>query len=136
MSAQGNPQPLVPSFTITGNSAIDGIIFKVVSGLAFAAAAWLVKDFKLTDPSATSEIAGAIIAVAGAIGVMIVGYIKSRRDKAVAVQSGINLVVSGQALDTRGNIISSITPNSTPPLPVSLQSADQIVKDFAPAKAT
>ena len=51
--------------------------------------------------------------------------------RAVGVQAGINLTVSGHALDTNGTVVSS-NIGSTPPLPVTLATATKIVADFGP----
>lgn len=52
---------------------------------------------------------------------------------AVAVQAGINLSTSGQAVDHDGKTISKFAADATPPKPVTIETAAQIVKDFAPA---
>ena len=55
-----------------------------------------------------------------------------RKSKAQGVQAGINLVVAGKAVDSDGAPVSKIDPDATPPKPVTLASAAEIVKDFAP----
>lgn len=54
------------------------------------------------------------------------------RTKAVGVQAGINLTVSGKALASDGATLVSHNDGTTPPLPVTEATAAQIVKDFAP----
>jgi hypothetical protein len=79
---------------------------------------------------------GAVLVVGPAaygVFVNIKRVINSRKKVAEAVQAGINLTVSGQALAADGKTIVSINDGTTPPLPVTLQSAAQIVRDFAPA---
>lgn len=58
-----------------------------------------------------------------------------RKAKAVGVQAGINLTASGQAVDSEGNAISRYAPDATPPKPVTLESAAEIVKTYGPAPA-
>ncbi len=55
--------------------------------------------------------------------------------EAVGVQAGINLVTSGQALTIAGALLTVANPDMTPPRPVTLQSAAEIVKNFAPIAA-
>jgi hypothetical protein len=62
----------------------------------------------------------------------VVRAIDGRKKVAQAVQAGINLTVSGQALAADGKTVVSMNDGSTPPLPVTLATAAQIVKDFAP----
>lgn len=57
------------------------------------------------------------------------------RGQAVGVQAGINLVLAGEAKTTTGNKITEIgLIGAPPPLPVTLQSAQQIVKDCGPVE--
>ena len=56
-----------------------------------------------------------------------------RKALAVGAQAGINLTISGRAVDEEGKPISSLDPDATPPRPVTLTSAAQIVKNFGPA---
>jgi hypothetical protein len=59
-----------------------------------------------------------------------------KKTAAAAVQAGINLVRSGAAVDHEGNIMVSVGPDTSPPAPVTVQSAQQIIKDFAPAASS
>lgn len=54
---------------------------------------------------------------------------------AAAVQAGINLTLSGKAVDHAGNPISKFAPDASPPKDVTVTSAAQIVKDYAPPQA-
>ena len=61
---------------------------------------------------------------------------RAKQEKAKAVQAGLNLAASGQMLDSEGKPITAFNAGEgTPPLPVTLQSASEIVKKFAPATA-
>lgn len=75
---------------------------------------------------------GAVVAGGSAIWGLYTALVTLRKARAVGVQAGINLATSGQAIDSQGNIISKFAPGATPPKQVTLQTSDQIVKDFAP----
>lgn len=62
--------------------------------------------------------------------------IASKRAQAVGVAAGINLTVSGAALAADGKTVVSANDGSTPPKPVTMETAEQIVKDFGPAPST
>lgn len=62
----------------------------------------------------------------------IAGFAKAR---AVGVQAGINLTASGKAVADDGTVISSFSGEGTPPKPVTIATAAQIVKDFGPTAA-
>lgn len=88
-----------------------------------------------------------IMIAAGAIGVVgpaiwgvwvaITAAARKRADVAKAVQAGVNLVVSGQALSVDGKTITAIGehPDTVPPMPVTEKTAAEIVKNFAPSDA-
>lgn len=80
-------------------------------------------------------IAGSIVAVGMALWGCWSAFVNWRKASAVGVQAGINLTVSGKAIDTAGNIIpvGTAAGNATPPKAVTISSAAQIVKDFAPS---
>lgn len=53
---------------------------------------------------------------------------------AAAVQAGINMTASGQAIDAQGDVISKFENSATtPPKAVTMESAKAIVSSFAPA---
>ena len=131
MSNPGSPNPF-SSLSITGNPAIDGLIFKVLVGLGFGMAAWVAHTLKITDPDEIKEIAEIAVGGLAAGAAMIWGYLQSKRSTAVAVQATLNMVQKGQALMTNGTLVAP-----TPPLkPVTVASAQAIVKNFTPVKAT
>lgn len=56
---------------------------------------------------------------------------------AVGAAAGIAMTAQGKALDHDGNAISAFSPEAeTPPLPVTISSAKDIVKEFAPPTAS
>ena len=59
-------------------------------------------------------------------------YQNFRKASAIGVQAGINLTVSGKALAADGHTVVSENDGTTPPLPVTLASAAQIVSSFGP----
>ena len=81
---------------------------------------------------------------AGAGSIMVIGpaawgvyvaftnLLKQRKAVAVGVQSGINLVATGNALAADGAVI-SVNSGMTPPKPVTIKSAQEIVRNFAPS---
>lgn len=75
---------------------------------------------------------GAMVVVPAAWGVWVAG-VSTYKKLAVAVQAGINLTLSGQAVDHDGNPISNFAPDATPPKQVTVASATEIVKNFGPA---
>src|ERR1700678_2518277 len=68
--------------------------------------------------------------------VAVTNALKTRQKVAQAVGAGINLVVAGKALASDGSVIGLLGAgaSSTPPLPVTMASAQKIVKDFAPTE--
>ena len=51
---------------------------------------------------------------------------------AVGVQAGVNMTVAGKALAADGTTVVTHNDGTTPPLAVTVATATQIVKDFAP----
>lgn len=82
-------------------------------------------------------IAGAILVIGPAIWDTWNAIQNLRKAKAVGVAAGINLVHSGSAVSQDGESITSVgAPDAVPPKPVTLASADEIVKNFAPDPST
>jgi hypothetical protein len=78
--------------------------------------------------------AGSILVVGPAIWGVWSAFDNWHKAAAIGTQSGINLVLSGKALAADGKtLISQLGPNSTPVKPVTVETATEIVKDFAPA---
>lgn len=129
--------PQVPSgFKLTGNAALDGLILKLIFGALTALATWLATQLKIADPAFVTNLATDLLPVAIGAAVLAYGWIMSKVNQAKAVQAGINLTVSGQAVTTDGEKIVSLgSPDASPPKSVTTASAPEIVKNFsAPVK--
>lgn len=59
-----------------------------------------------------------------------------KKSLAAAVQAGINLTISGKAVDHDGAPISKFAADATPPQPVTVASSTEIIKEFAPSTAS
>lgn len=77
--------------------------------------------------------AGSVMVVGPAIWGVYTSIENYRRARATGVQAGINLVTSGKAITEDGSVVSKLD-GTTPPKAVTLATADQIIKDFAPAQ--
>ena len=133
--------PNIPaSFQITGNPAIDGVILKLLTaaaaGLTGIILTWLTAH-GFSDPNLGLMLSGAVFSVLCTIAVTAWGFFQSKVNQARAVQAGVNMTVSGNALAADGKTVVEANDGSTPPLPVTTATAAQIVKKFAsplPAK--
>lgn len=77
-------------------------------------------------------ISGIVLVVGPAIWDFIATVAALFHAQAVGVNAGINLTVSGKAVDHAGNVISKFSPDAeTPPRPPTVESAKEIVKEFA-----
>lgn len=79
---------------------------------------------------------GAILVVGPALWGVWTAIQRARQKKAalaIGVASGINLAVQGQALASDGSVLT--TGSTTPPKPVTVQAAQEIVAKFAPKAA-
>lgn len=81
---------------------------------------------------------GAILVIGPAIWDVYQTIQSIRLSKAVGVEAGIKMTVQGKAVTDEGHVISqfSAMSDATPPKPVTLETADKIVKDFGPAPST
>lgn len=59
-----------------------------------------------------------------------------RKASAVGVAAGINMTIRGKALAEDGTTVVSAFDGATPPKPVTIATAAEIVKDFAPPTAS
>lgn len=57
---------------------------------------------------------------------------KVAAQNAAAVQAGIELVTQGKALASDGSTLVAMNSGMTPPKPVTVETAKQIISDFAP----
>lgn len=78
---------------------------------------------------------GSIMIIGPAVWGVWAALVNWHRATAVGVQAGINLTVSGHALDTNGAVVGA-NDGTTPPLPVTLATAAKIVTDFGPSPAS
>lgn len=77
--------------------------------------------------------AGAVMVVGPAIWGVWSSIVNWHKAAAVGVQAGINLTVSGNAVTDSGQVISrNASADATPPKMVTVATASEIVKDFAP----
>lgn len=78
---------------------------------------------------------GAVLIIGPAIWDFIATVNALLHTQAVGVASGLNLAVSGKAVDREGNVISQFSPNAeTPPRAPTIESAQEIVKAFSPSE--
>jgi hypothetical protein len=92
-------------------------------------------SYGLASKSTVTIAAALTPTVAAALWGLYVAWTRAHQKKlaqAVGVQAGINLVVAGKALTDSGSLLTVNAPDATPPKPVTLASAEQIVKNFAP----
>lgn len=127
--------PNVPlSFQLTNNPAIDGLILRGLmwaAGLAAGVIVTWLNAHGFVDPNLKLMITGGLLSLLTAVAALIYGFVLSKINQAKAVQAGINLTVSGNALAADGKTVVGANDGTTPPLPVSAATAAQIVKDFA-----
>ena len=76
--------------------------------------------------------AGSITVLGNAVWAAWSSFMNWRKAAAVGVAAGINLTVQGKALAADGVSVVSANDGSTPPLPVTIATAAEIVKEFAP----
>lgn len=115
--------------SITQDQFLTSLRYLIVSGGSYAAGKGYISSDMLNN----------LLAVAAVLGPLAWGlyanWQKSQQNKvtaAVGVQAGINLTLSGNAVDHDGNPISKFAADATPPKIVTVASAAQIVKDYAP----
>lgn len=113
-------------------------VFVAGRGLCIAiGAAMLALNFGDTHAyTIVMQIAGSIMIVGPIIWGIVEKLVVFGKALAVAVQAGINLTLSGRTVDDAGHPITKFSPGATPPKQVTVASAAEIVKDFAPAAAS
>lgn len=110
-------------------SALRAVIIAVGGGLV---------SYGLASKSTVTIAASLAPTIAASLWGLYVAFERARQKQqaqAVGVAAGINLVMAGKAVTDSGKLLLVSAPGSTPPKAVTLQSADQIVKDFAPVIA-
>lgn len=106
--------------------------------LLFFAGAWLA-DHHYIPANDVNDLVSALLVIGPLVWAWLDNIIKARQARirdAVAVQAGINLTTSGKALASDGKTILTQNGGTTPPLPVTVQTGQQIIKDLGPAAAT
>lgn len=82
-------------------------------------------------------VAGSLMVVGPAVWGVWSSFSNWRKASAVGVAAGINMTVAGKAVDHEGNAISAFSQAAeTPPKAVTVASAADIVKEFAPPTAS
>lgn len=128
-----SPAKAAMSLSITGNAALDGLILKAIAALAAAGAMYASQHLHLSDPAYTEWLTGIISSGLLMAATAAWGWVNTRANEAKAVQAGVSLVASGKALASDGKTVVTTNDGATPPLAVTVATAQQIIKDFAPA---
>lgn len=77
---------------------------------------------------------GSVVVLGNAVWAAYSSFVNWRKASAVGVAAGINMTIQGKALDSAGAPISAFSPAAeTPPKPVTVESAAEIVANFAPS---
>jgi len=108
-------------------------VFAAARGLLIALGAAMV-SLNLGDTHAYSvvmQVAGSIMIVGPMVWAVFEKLVTLKRAIAAAVQAGINLTVSGSAVTKDGSVVDK-NDGTIPPKPVTVKTAEEIVKDFAP----
>lgn len=82
------------------------------------------------------EVSGAVMIVGPLLWAVFEKLVTLKKTFAAAVQAGINLATSGQAVDGKGDLISKFAPDATPPKDVTVATAAAIIKEYAPPPAS
>lgn len=102
--------------------------------LLFTAGTWMASHGYIQEASINTMLSVALIA-----GPLAWAYLnnwlknhKGAAEKAAAVQAGIELVTQGKALAADGTTLVTVSSGMTPPKPVTVETAKEIIRDFAP----
>jgi hypothetical protein len=102
--------------------------------LIFLAGNWLATHNYISDSSVNTMVSAVLI-----LGPLAWAYLnnwlknhKGAAENAAAVQAGIELVTQGKALASDGSTLVSVNSGMTPPKPVTVETAKEIIRDFAP----
>jgi hypothetical protein len=148
--ASNNPATPNPfaSLVITGNATVDAAIryglFGVLTALTGIIGGWL-NAHGFQDPNINLLVTGALVSILSAGAVALWGILRTKdidkikeAEKLVAMNATLNLAASNKAVDTTGKVIpmGAGDGNSTPPKPITAETAPEIVKNFAPSTKT
>lgn len=122
----------------SSNPAMDGVFSTARSFLIALGAFLAANGVATTSPLYRGvQIAAGAVMVLGPAGyslyLAITHALAQRQAVAKGVAAGINLVAAGKALTDDGVLLQIANPDATPPKPVTETSAQEIVKNFAPA---
>jgi hypothetical protein len=109
-------------------------VFAATRGVLIAVGAIMVY-MKLGDTHAYAlvmQAAGSIMVAGPMAWAVFEKLVTLKKTIAAAVQAGINLTASGSALAEDGSVVDK-NDGSTPPKAVTVKTAQEIVKDFAPS---
>lgn len=125
--------PKVPSgFKLTGNPALDAILLKLIMTALGGFATWMATKLDIKDPEFVTALVETLLPIVAGAMLLVYAWFKAKIDQAMAVQAGVNLTVSGEAVTTDGEKIVSLgSPSAIPPKPVTPAAAAEIVKNFA-----
>ena len=137
MSNPGNTNPF-STLVITGNPTIDALLRYALAALLTGAVGVIggyLKREGFSDPHLLLLVSGALVTVIGAVVIWVWGVLSNAAQKVEAMNATLNLVAARKAIDTKGNVISTIMPNSTPPLPITKTTMPEIIKNFGTGTA-
>lgn len=130
-----NPGTSTKPFALTSNPAVNGLILKgltTLSGIIAGVILTWLNAHGFNDPNLTLMLSGAVLSVLSMVAVAIWGFVQTKISQAMAVNAGMNLVVSGNAkMQDAGTGDGSLTP-----VPATTATAPEIVKYFAPVTVT
>lgn len=115
-------------------------VFAAIRGLLIAVGAAMV-TLNLGDTHAYALVmqASGLVMVAGPVlWAIFEKLVTLKKMIAAAVQAGINMTVQGKAVSENGQVISKFSADAqdTPPKAVTIESAKDIVANFAPSTST
>lgn len=131
-----NAADIPKALNLTGNPAIDGLILKGIIALAVFIVSQIAPHLHITDPNYIKSLVATVAVLLIGAATFVYGWYLSKTNQAKAVQAGVNLTVSGNALAADGKTVVSANNGTTPPLPVTMATGAEIVKKYAaPAAA-
>lgn len=122
--------PDLSKYEITGNAVVDGLILKAIVAAATTTAGILAAKLGITDGKFPAEAVEMLVPIAVAGAALVWGTLIAKFGRAKAVQAGINLAVTGRALAADGQTVIRSNDGTTPPKPVTVETAKMIVKTF------
>jgi hypothetical protein len=125
------PTPSVFSFTLTGNKGVDMVLAFAFAALSARGAEWGIEHLEVLHgydvPTIATILFGALATLAASAWAWINSH-TSQNKLAAAVQAGVNLATAGKSLTVK-NYDGTVSP-----LPVTPESAAEIIKNFGNVK--